>query len=148
MVNLKSKLSHLIRLWHFLSSVNSFFKRASSVARCLIFGLPLRLFPYVMCVNSEGSGEIEWNRRLIWAFAGRLCDKYHNLMSWLNWSIPNQKSSSRKGKQGRVRQASASMHSKEPSLFFYTIHETRGKTTEHQHLRLWEYIYTFHELYE
>ena len=23
-------------------------------------------------------------RRLTWAFAGRLCDKYHNLMSWLN----------------------------------------------------------------
>ena len=24
-------------------------------------------------------------RRLAWAFAGRLCDKYHNLMSWLNF---------------------------------------------------------------
>ena len=24
-------------------------------------------------------------RRLTWAFAGRLCDKYHNLMSWLIW---------------------------------------------------------------
>ena len=24
-------------------------------------------------------------RRLAWAFAGRLCDKYHNLMSWLIW---------------------------------------------------------------
>ena len=23
-------------------------------------------------------------RRLAWAFAGRLCGKYHNLMSWLN----------------------------------------------------------------
>ena len=23
-------------------------------------------------------------RRLAWAFAGGLCDKYHNLMSWLN----------------------------------------------------------------
>ena len=22
-------------------------------------------------------------RRLAWAFAARLCDKYHNLMSWL-----------------------------------------------------------------
>ena len=29
-----------------------------------------------MCANSEGSGET-------WAFTGRLCDKYHNLMSWL-----------------------------------------------------------------
>ena len=25
--------------------------------------------------------------RLAWAFAGRLCDKYHNLMSWLKLSI-------------------------------------------------------------
>ena len=24
-------------------------------------------------------------RRLAWAFAGRLCDKYHNLMSWLKF---------------------------------------------------------------
>ena len=36
-----------------------------------------------MCANSEGSGESARKRRLAWAFAGRLCDKYHNLMSWL-----------------------------------------------------------------
>ena len=24
-------------------------------------------------------------RRLAWAFTGRLCDKYHNLTSWLKW---------------------------------------------------------------
>ena len=36
-----------------------------------------------MCVNSEGSGETARMPRLTWAFAGRLCDKYHNLMSWL-----------------------------------------------------------------
>ena len=36
-----------------------------------------------MCAYSEGSGEIARMRRLAWAFAGRLCDKYHNLMSWL-----------------------------------------------------------------
>ena len=40
-------------------------------------------FVYFMCVNSEGSGETVQKRRLTWAFAGRLCDKYHNLMSWL-----------------------------------------------------------------
>ena len=34
-----------------------------------------------MCKNSEGSGETAQMRRLAWAFAGRLCDKYHNLMS-------------------------------------------------------------------
>ena len=39
-----------------------------------------------MCVNSEGSGETARMRRLAWAFTGRLCDKYHNLMSWLKWS--------------------------------------------------------------
>ena len=42
-----------------------------------------------MCVNSEGSGETAWKRKLAWAIAGCLCDKYHNLMSWLKlwyWS--------------------------------------------------------------
>ena len=36
-----------------------------------------------MCANSEGSGETAQMCRLAWAFAGRLCDKHHNLMSWL-----------------------------------------------------------------
>ena len=40
-------------------------------------------FIYFMCVNSEGSGDTVRMRRLAWAFVGRLCDKYHNLMSWL-----------------------------------------------------------------
>ena len=35
-----------------------------------------------MCANSEGSGETARMHRLAWAFAGRLCDKYHNLMSF------------------------------------------------------------------
>ena len=38
-----------------------------------------------MCANSEGSGETARMRRLAWAFDSRLCDKYHNLMSWLKW---------------------------------------------------------------
>ena len=42
-----------------------------------------------MCANREGSGEIAPMRRLAWAFAGRVCDKYHNLMSWLKYSINN-----------------------------------------------------------
>ena len=65
-------------LWYFSSSVNS-----SNRARCLIFSRTLRILPYFMCANSKGSGETVWMRRLAWAFAGRLCDKYHNLMSWL-----------------------------------------------------------------
>ena len=76
-------------LWYFSSSVNSHSSNAhaqpSSAARCLIFSRTLRLLPYSMCANSEGSGETARMRRLAWAFAGRLCDKYHNLMSWLNY---------------------------------------------------------------
>ena len=59
----------------------------SSGARCLIFGRTLCLLPYFMWANSEGSGETARMRRLAWAFAGRLCDKYHNLMSWLKCAI-------------------------------------------------------------
>ena len=44
-----------------------------------------------MCANSEeGSGETVRMRRLTGAFAGRLCDKYHNLMSWLKWCFTSQ----------------------------------------------------------
>ena len=46
----------------------------SSGARYLIFGRTLPLHPYLMCANSEGSGETARMRRLAWAFAGRLCD--------------------------------------------------------------------------
>ena len=40
-----------------------------------------------MCANSEGSGETAQMRRLAWAFTGRLCHKYHNLMSWLSYTL-------------------------------------------------------------
>ena len=74
-------------LWYFSSSVNSFFNahaQPPSGARCLGFGRTLRLLPYCMyAANSEGSGETARMRRLAWAFAGRLCEKYQNLMSWL-----------------------------------------------------------------
>ena len=60
----------------------------SSGGRCLIFSRTLRLLPYFMCANSEGSGEAERMRRLAKAFAGRLCDKYHNLMSWFISAFP------------------------------------------------------------
>ena len=33
-----------------------------------------------MCANSESSGETAQMGRLAWAFAGHLCDKYHNLI--------------------------------------------------------------------
>ena len=62
----------------------------SNGATRLIFGQTLRLLPYFMCANSEGSGETARMRRIAWAFAGRLCDKYHNLMSWLNYNAMTQ----------------------------------------------------------
>ena len=83
-------MSHVMRLWYFPSSMNAYFKRACAAiqwARCLIFGWTLRLLPYFMCANSEGSGETVRMRRFAWAFAGRLSDKYHNLMSWLKSRI-------------------------------------------------------------
>ena len=55
----------------------------SSRARCLIFGWTLHLLPYFVCVISDGSGEAAQMRRFASAFTGRLCDKYQNLMSWL-----------------------------------------------------------------
>ena len=47
-------LSHLIRLWHFSSNTHA---QLSSGAKCVIFSRALRLLPYFMCANSEGSGE-------------------------------------------------------------------------------------------
>ena len=49
-----------------------------------MFGLTLRLLPYFMYATSEGSGETVWMRRLAWAFTGRICDKYHNLIGWVH----------------------------------------------------------------
>ena len=58
----------------------------SSVARYLIVGRTLRLLPYFMCANSEGSGETARMRRRACAFPGRHCDKFNNLMSWIVYS--------------------------------------------------------------
>ena len=42
--------------------------------------------PTSLHANSEDSGETVRIRRLAWAIAGHLCDKHHNLMSWLKYS--------------------------------------------------------------
>ena len=74
-------------LWHFSSSVNTFFKSAYAA---ILWGYMSDIWsnssssPYFMCANSEASGETAQMPRLAWAFAGRLCDKYHNLMSSFN----------------------------------------------------------------
>ena len=57
----------------------------SSGAKYPNFGRTLRLLPYFMCATSEGSSENARMRRIAWAFVGRLCDKYHNPMSWLKY---------------------------------------------------------------
>ena len=54
------------------------------------FGQTFRLLPYVKFANSEGSGETAQMRSLTWAFAGRLCDKHHNLMTWLMFTVPRE----------------------------------------------------------
>ena len=51
-----------------------------------------------MCANNDGSGETARMRRLSWAFAGRLRDKYHNLMSWFIYSPFNNLGETKKGK--------------------------------------------------
>ena len=72
-----------MRLWHFSSSVNSFFKRPCAA----IQWIGLRLIPYFIYTNGEGSGETARMPRLAWAVTGRLYDKYHNLMSGLIFSL-------------------------------------------------------------
>ena len=71
-----------MRFWHFLSSVNSFFKYACAAIQS----------GYMSNFKSDSASTSIirvceqrrlWRgcgmRRLAWAFAGRLCDKYHNL---------------------------------------------------------------------
>ena len=78
----KPHLSHLMRLWRFSPSVNSFFKRACAAIQCGLISDSSTSILHVceqrrlwrVCANA---------RRLAWAFSGRLCDKYHNLISWL-----------------------------------------------------------------
>ena len=57
--------------------------RKCTIQWWLIFGQTLRLLSYFICVNSEGSGETALMPRLTSAFAGHLCDKYHDLMGLL-----------------------------------------------------------------
>ena len=79
----KAEMSHVMRLWFFSSPVNhssNMHVQPSSGARYLIFGRTLRLLPYIMCEQCSLWQDCAL-RRLAWAFVGRLCDKYHNLMN-------------------------------------------------------------------
>ena len=46
-------------------------------------GRTFLLLLYLISANSEDSGDIAQMQRLVWAFAGRLCEKNYNLMQWL-----------------------------------------------------------------
>ena len=42
--------------------------------------------PLILLITVDIIWAILWDYGTwVWAFAGRLCDKYHNLMSWLKW---------------------------------------------------------------
>ena len=58
--------THEIMALFVLSKIHSSNAHAqpSSGARCLIFGRVLRLRPYFMCANREGSSKTAWMRRL------------------------------------------------------------------------------------
>ena len=91
-----------MRLWLFSSSVKSFFKRACAAIQWSWVLIGPFIFFHTSCARTAKalarlricagspepslvlrSGETAHMRRLAWAFAGRLFDKYHNLMSWL-----------------------------------------------------------------
>ena len=70
-------LSHLMRLWYFSSSVNSFFKRACKAIHPE--GQDVRFF---LSDPSPTSTLRVCEQRRLW-----LCDKYYNLMSWVNFLL-------------------------------------------------------------
>ena len=79
-----------------MSSGLKFFKHAFAAIQ---WGQSLALcskLPQVPCIewaNCKGSGETAWMLRLAWAFAVRICDKYHFHVSWLIsiWTVTWQK---------------------------------------------------------
>ena len=78
-------MHHLMRLWYFSSSVNSFFKRACAAIQWgldIWFLVAHFVYFHTSCVRTAKALARDCLDR---AFAGRLCDKYHNLMSWLKW---------------------------------------------------------------
>ena len=85
-----------------------------------------------MCANSEGSGETARMRRLAWAFAARLCDKYYNLMSRLmtkptKWSVRPAKTQISLGIRPVESSQCAQLVAKNPS-FLHADSEDSGQT--------------------
>ena len=79
-----------MRLWHFSSSVHSLILQ--TCMRCHPVGLDVCflvgpfIFFHTSCVRTAKPAH---PRSLAWAFASRLRGKYHNLMSWLNFTLAN-----------------------------------------------------------
>ena len=81
-------LSRLMRLWHLSPSVNSIFKHACAAIHWRytsgFWSDPSSTSIFYVCEQRRLT-----RLSLAWAIAVRLCDKYHNLMSWLNyyWNV-------------------------------------------------------------
>ena len=76
----KNPLSHVMRLCHFSSSVNSFFKRACAAIQWGFMSDFGDL--HTSCVRTaKALARLARMRSFAWAFAVCLCDEYHNLMS-------------------------------------------------------------------
>ena len=73
-------ISRLMRLWHLSPSVNPIFKHACAAIQC---GYMSDFWSDPSSTSIRYVREQRRMRSLAWVFAVRLCDKYHNLMSWL-----------------------------------------------------------------
>ena len=91
-----------------------------------------------MCATSEGSGETARMRTLAWAFAVRLCDKYHNLVSWRKCGQTSRRPEScllqsypSQYLQAQFYNQSETIHSKNRILFSFCAYETSFLTRIH-----------------
>ena len=83
-------MSRPMRLWHLSPSVNSIFKHACAAIHLGLhvwFLVRSFLYFHTLYVRTAKALVSARMRSLAWAFAVRLCDKYHNLMSWLKCQI-------------------------------------------------------------
>ena len=82
-----------MRLWHFSSSVNSFFKYACAAIQWDLmcdFSQTLPLPPYFMCANSDGSGETARMRSSPEpSLVAYVISTIISFMSWLVYMFPS-----------------------------------------------------------
>ena len=75
----KEHMSQLIRFWYVSSPENSLFKRACAALQSDFWSDPSSTSILYVC-KQQRFWRDRVDTRLAWAFAGRLCDKYHKLM--------------------------------------------------------------------